>query len=235
MRNGLNRGQKVSCGSGSLLDMTQPPYGPDPYAPNPYGQQSPYGQPAPQGQPNPYGQPDPYAQPALPAAQPPMSAPPASGPPGSGPPYSPTYQLPVSGVPTSGGYDPYGQQAAYGQPAYGVPIAAGPAYDPVTGQPYSDKNKLVAGLLQLLPGIFFGLGGIGRLYAGNVALGVTQLVLSVVVGWSAFVCGIFLWAVLLGFIPWLVTGGLWLWFVIDGIMMLAGRPVDGQGRLLRPN
>ncbi|GAA2590298.1 hypothetical protein GCM10010399_20410 [Dactylosporangium fulvum] len=158
-----------------------------------------------------------------------MSAPPSSAPPGSGAPYSPTYQLPVSGVPTSGGYDPYGQ-AAYAQPAYGVPVAAGaPAYDPVTGQPYSDKNKLVAGLLQLLPSLFFLLGGIGRLYAGNIALGVTQLVLSVVVGWVAFVCGFFL------FIPFLVSGGLWLWFVIDGIMMLAGRPVDGEGRPLRPN
>jgi hypothetical protein len=29
--------------------------------------------------------------------------------------------------------------------------------------------------------------------------------------------------------------GLWVWFVVDGIIMLAGRPVDGQGRPLRPN
>lgn len=214
--------------------MTQPPYGPsNPYGQqDPYGQQpSPYGQPAPYGQPDPYAQPDPYGQPALP---PPMSSPPASGPPGSGPPYSPAYQLPVSGAPTSGGYDPYGQ-AAYAQPGYGQPAAypvagAVAAYDPVTGQPYSDKNKLVAGLLQLLPGVLFVLGGIGRLYAGNIALGVTQLVLSVVVGWGAFICGFLLFA-----IPWVFTFGLWVWFIVDGIMMLAGRPVDGQGRPLRPN
>jgi TM2 domain-containing membrane protein YozV len=162
-----------------------------------------------------------------------MSAPPASGPPGSGAPYTPAYQLPVSGAPTSGGYDPYAQagyaQPGYAQPGYAVPGAVA-AYDPLTGQPYSDKNKLAAGLLQLLPGLFFALGGIGRLYAGNVALGVTQLILSVVIGWGAFFCGFFLFL-----IPWVVTGGLWIWFIIDGIMMLAGRPVDGQGRPLRPN
>jgi TM2 domain-containing membrane protein YozV len=229
--------------------MTQPPYGsPNPYGqPDPYGQPSPYGQqpvpygqqPAPYGQqpppygqqPVPYGQPDPYAQPALP---PPMSAPPASGVPASGQPYGTAYQLPpVSGAPASGGaYDPYGQ-AAYAQPAYGQPAGypvGVPAYDPLTGQPYSDKSKLAAGLLQLLPGLIFAVGGIGRLYAGNIALGVTQLVLSFAVGWVAFFCGFFLFL-----IPWVITGGLWLWFIIDGIMMLAGRPVDGQGRPLRPN
>jgi hypothetical protein len=213
--------------------MTQPPYGtPNPYGqPDPYGQPQQYGQPAdpygqPQyGQPVPYGQSDPYAQPALP---PPMSSPPASG-----QPYNTAYQVPpVSGIPTSGGYDQYGQpvypQAAYAQPgAYPVAVAA---YDPLTGQPYSDKSKLAAGLLQLLPGLIFAVGGIGRLYAGNIALGVTQLILSFVVGWGAFICGFFLFLV-----PWVITGGLWLWFIIDGIMMLAGRPVDGQGRPLRPN
>jgi hypothetical protein len=200
--------------------MTQPPYGQqDPYQPTPYGQNQ-YGQqPA-----------DPYA---LPAGQQPMSGPPSSAPPGSSPPYSPTYQLPVSGAPTSGGYDPYGQQAAYGQqPAYGVPVlgVANAGYDPVTGQPYSDKSKLAAGLLQLLPGLFLALGGIGRLYAGNTALGITQIILSVVVGWTSFWCGWFV----LG-LTWFVLFGLWVWFVVDGIIMLAGRPVDGQGRPLRPN
>lgn len=205
--------------------MTQPPYG----APNPYGPQDPYGQPSPYGQPVPYQQSDPYGLPALPP--PPMSAPPASSPPASGQPYSQAYQVPVSSVPTSGGYDPYGQ-GAYAQPGYAQPAAfpVAVAYDPLTGQPYSDKTKLAAGLLQLLPSLFFGIGGIGRLYAGNIALGVTQLILSFVVGWVAFFCGFFLFL-----IPWVITGGLWIWFVIDGIMMLAGRPVDGQGRPLRPN
>ncbi|MGI5243976.1 hypothetical protein [Dactylosporangium sp. CA-139066] len=205
--------------------MTQPPYG----SPNPYGQQDPYGQPSPYGQPVPYQQPDPYGQPAY--GQPALPPPPMSAPPASGQPYSTAYQMPpVSGAPVSGGYDPYGQ-AAYAQAAaYPVPIAMAQAYDPLTGQPYSDKSKLVAGLLQLLPAIVFLVGGIGRLYAGNIALGVTQLILSITVGWLCVICGLFLLGV-----PFIIAGGLWLWFVIDGIMMLAGRPVDGQGRPLRPN
>lgn len=105
-----------------------------------------------------------------------------------------------------------------------MPDASG--FDPVTGQPLSDKSKLVAGLLQLLPGALLGLGGIGRLYAGNTGLGVTQIVLSVV-GWISFWCGF-----LLAF-PFLVFIGAWIWFVVDGIVLLVGRPVDGQGRLLR--
>lgn len=105
-----------------------------------------------------------------------------------------------------------------------MPGAAG--FDPVTGQPLSDKSKVVAGLLQLLPGALLGLGGIGRLYAGNTGLGVAQIILSVV-GWISFWCGFLL------FFPFLVFAGAWIWFVIDGIVMLVGRPMDGQGRLLR--
>jgi len=30
-----------------------------------------------------------------------------------------------------------------------------------------------------------------------------------------------------------VYGAAWLWFVVDGIVLLAGHPRDGQGRLLR--
>jgi TM2 domain-containing membrane protein YozV len=40
----------------------------------------------------------------------------------------------------------------------------------VTGLPYSDKQKLVAGLLQLV------LPGVGRLYAGHTGIGIAQLV-----------------------------------------------------------
>jgi TM2 domain-containing membrane protein YozV len=114
---------------------------------------------------------------------------------------------------------PYGYGQAM-QPAmpYGV--------DPLTGQVMSDKSKITAGLLQLLLGVFFSLGGVGRLYAGNVSLGVAQLV-ATVVGWVSFWCGFAL------ILPWFISFGCWAWFVIDGIMILAGRPVDGQGRPLR--
>ncbi|MEV4411363.1 hypothetical protein [Catellatospora sp. NPDC049609] len=98
--------------------------------------------------------------------------------------------------------------------------------DPLTGAPLSDKSKLVAGLLQLLPGFLLGLGGIGRLYAGHTALGVVQLA-ATVVGWACFWCGFLL------FFPFLIYGAVWMWFVIDGIVLMAGRPVDAQGRLLR--
>jgi TM2 domain-containing membrane protein YozV len=77
---------------------------------------------------------------------------------------------------------------------------------PVTGIPYSDKQKLVAGLLQILVPL-----GIGRFYIGDTNKGVAQLLVTI------FTCGI---------------GALWPF--IDGIIMLAGEPTDAQGRPLRP-
>lgn len=100
-----------------------------------------------------------------------------------------------------------------------------PPYSP-PNQEFSDKSKVIAGLLQLLPGFLFGLGGIGRLYAGHTSLGVIQLV-ATVIGWISFGCGFLL------FFPYFFFGLIWLWFVIDGILLIAGNPVDGQGRPLR--
>ena len=87
------------------------------------------------------------------------------------------------------GYDP---QAPYGR-------------DPVSGFPYSDRSKVVAGLLQLLLPI-----GIGRMYAGQAGIGVAQLLLTLFFG--------------IGMV----------WAFIDGIVILAGRPTDRHGRPLRP-
>ncbi len=92
-------------------------------------------------------------------------------------------------------------------PARPAPYPPGPAapygYDPVSGRPYSDRSKVVAGLLQLfLP------FGVGRFYSGHIGLGVAQLVLSV------FGFGV-------------------IWAFIDGIVILAGRPTDPYGRPLR--
>jgi TM2 domain-containing membrane protein YozV len=161
-------------------------------------------------------------------------------PPGSGyPPQPPPY--PVSGAgqygyPTPGTPVPYGYPVS-GPPlptssvpaGYTVPAPMSPnyGYDPVTGVPYSDKSKVTAGLLQLLLALFAGVGGVGRLYAGNTALGATQLACSAL-AWASFCCGF-------AFIfPFFISFGLWIWFDIDGIVMLAGRPVDGSGRPLRP-
>src|SRR5688572_11237389 len=68
--------------------------------------------------------------------------------------------------------DPYGAQAPYGVAPYSAqPYSGQPYLTPAGWQPASDKSKVVAGLLQLLPGFLFTLGGIGRLYAGQNALG----------------------------------------------------------------
>lgn len=92
-----------------------------------------------------------------------------------------------------------------GQP--GPQYPGQPQYDPVTGQPYSDKSKLVAGLLQILLGGF----GVGRFYTGHTQTAVLQIVVTV------FTCGI---------------GS--IWGLIDGIMILVNGGTDAQGRPLRP-
>jgi TM2 domain-containing membrane protein YozV len=71
---------------------------------------------------------------------------------------------------------------------------------------YSDKSKVVAGIL----GIFLGGFGVGRFYIGDTKTGVLQLVVSIVT------CGL---------------GG--IWGFIDGILILVKGGVDGQGRPLR--
>jgi TM2 domain-containing membrane protein YozV len=128
--------------------------------------------------------------------------------------------LPVPYPPPAAAYD----QPGYYQPGYGQPGQAMAGVDPVTGQPFSDKSKIVAGLLQLGLG-FFTLGGVGRLYAGNTTVGVIQIVASLI-AWICFICGFFV------FVTWPIWFVVWLWSVIDAIVILAGRPVDGQGRPL---
>ena len=88
---------------------------------------------------------------------------------------------------------------------YGVNTAAPYGVHPISGVPYSDKQKLVAGLLQILIPL-----GIGRFYIGNTGLGIAQLLVTI------FTCGI---------------GALWPF--IDGIVILAGDPKDEAGRPLR--
>ncbi|MFF7545958.1 TM2 domain-containing protein [Streptomyces canus] len=75
-------------------------------------------------------------------------------------------------------------------------------YDPY-GRPYSDKSKVIAGILQLTLGGF----GVGRFYLGNVGMGLAQL----------FTCG-----------------GLGIWSLVDGILLLTGNDhTDEHGRILR--
>ena len=134
------------------------------------------------------------------------------------PPPQGSYPPPNSDFGQPGGqYPPPG---GYGQPApqYPPPGAyPGAYYDPtapygrhpVTGEPFSEKSKLVAGLLQLLG--LFGLVGVGRMYMGYVGLGVAQLIVGLVT------CGI----------------GAVIWGIIDAILILTDRVRDPQGRPLR--
>lgn len=114
----------------------------------------------------------------------------------------PGYEQPAYQQPQ---YDQGYQQAGYPQP--GVPGAQpGAPYGihPGTGLPYSDKSKLVAGLLNIF------VAGVGRMYIGQVGLGVAQLLVTI------FTCGI---------------GALWP--LIDGIIILTSDSKDAQGRILR--
>lgn len=134
----------------------------------------------------------------------------------------PTSNYPGSGQPPFHQPNPQqpNPQPTYGWWAYG-PMPPTPGYAPGMAY-YSNKTKAAAGLLQLLPGFFLSIGGIGRCYTGHAAAGVIHIVLSVL-GWM-------LSPIYIG-IPLVI--GCWLWAVIDGIVLLAGRPTDAQKRLLR--
>ena len=104
--------------------------------------------------------------------------------------------LPPPEPPYPHGPPPYPYGAVPGAP-YGV--------HPGTGVPYSDKSKLVAGLLQVLLPL-----GIGRMYVGQTTIGVAQLVVTVVT------CGV---------------GAIWPF--VDGILILVTDSRDAEGRILR--
>lgn len=107
------------------------------------------------------------------------------------------------------GSPPQGYPQQHAQPSGPNPNAPY-GIDAKTGLPYSDKQKVLVGVLQLLP-LIVGIGGIGRLISGHTGIGVAQLLLS-------FVC----------------LGG--IWSIIDGIIILVSDDAtDGQGRPLRPN
>lgn len=107
---------------------------------------------------------------------------------------------------------PYG----HGYPAYDPSAPYG--RDPFTGEPLSDKQKIVAGLLQ----IFLGTLGVGRFYTGHTSIALTQLLLTVV-GWiTAFL--------LVGFV---LIFGVAIWAFVDGILLLASGGTDSRGLKLR--
>ena len=94
--------------------------------------------------------------------------------------------------PLSGPYGPppnYGPPPGYGQapPGYPQPAPGAPfGIDPRSGIPFSDKQKLTAGLL----GIFLGHFGVGRFYLGHTGIGIAQLLTCGGCGIWALVDGI---------------------------------------------
>lgn len=128
---------------------------------------------------------------------------------------------PGYGYPQQPGQNPYsapgpGQpppgQAAYGYPQqgsmpggpgqYGADPNAPYGYDPY-GRPYSNKSKIVAGVLQL----FLGGLGIGRFYTGHIGMGIAQLL----------TCG--------GLGVWSLIDGI--------IFLVSDQRTDSDGRILR--
>lgn len=123
---------------------------------------------------------------------------------------------PAPGYPTPPGYPiAPGYPIGYGDPS--APFGR----DPISGEPFSDKSKTTAGLLQILLG-FVSLPGIGRLYIGSIGIGLTQLL----VFWLGLIMTIFA----VGFV---IFPAIWIWAFIDGIMMLSGSVRDPLGRPLR--
>jgi TM2 domain-containing membrane protein YozV len=118
--------------------------------------------------------------------------PPYYPPPGEYPP--PYYPPPPGQYPPPGAY--FDPAAPYGR-------------HPLTGEPLSEKSKVVAGLLQLLG--LVGIVGIGRIYLGYTGLGVAQLVIGLLT------CGI----------------GAVIWGIVDAVLILTDKVRDPAGRPLR--
>ncbi len=100
---------------------------------------------------------------------------------------------------------------------YPYPAAPGVYYDPmapygrhpVTGEPYSDKSKVIAGLLQLLG--LVGFLGFGRIYVGQTGYGVAQLIIGILT------CGVVAF----------------IWGIVDVVLIFSGSVRDNAGRPLR--
>lgn len=111
-------------------------------------------------------------------------------------------------------YPPPPQQPGYPPPlghyppAYGDPSAPYGRH-PITGEPFSEKSKVVAGLLQLLG--LVGLVGIGRIYLGQTGFGIAQLVVGLIT------CGV----------------GAVIWGIVDAVLILTDKVRDPEGRPLR--
>ncbi len=119
-------------------------------------------------------------------------------------------QPPYTPPPFPPQYTPYPPPSPYLDPS--APYGR----DPISGQPLSDKSKVAAGLLQLIG--LFGILGIGRLYLGQIGLGLAQLLGGIF--FTSITCGI---GVLLPII----------WGIVDAVLIFSGHVHDQYGRPLR--
>ena len=129
------------------------------------------------------------------------------GPPPGGSGYGPPpdgggYGGPPGGGPPGGGWGPP-PGGGFGPPP-GAMVHAPFGVHPISGLPYSEKSKVVAGMLQLF------VPCVGRFYTGHTTIALLQL------GAMIITCG---------------AGALWP--MIDGILMLMGKVPDSDGRPLR--
>lgn len=108
-----------------------------------------------------------------------------------------------------GSWQSPGYPPPYPPPGFHVDPTAPHGRHPVTGEPLSDKSKVVAGLLQLIG--LVGIVGIGRIYLGQTGLGVAQLIVGLVT------CGL----------------GAVIWGIVDAVLILTDQVRDPQGRPLR--
>jgi TM2 domain-containing membrane protein YozV len=130
------------------------------------------------------------------------------------PPYFPPPYYPPPGQYGQPGQFP--PPLSYPPPGFYPNPAAPYGRHPVTGEPLSDKSKVVAGLLQLLG--LVGVLGIGRIYLGYTSLGMTQLIGGLIFG--LITCGI-------GFIVPVI------WGIVDAVLILTDKVRDPMGRPLR--
>ena len=122
---------------------------------------------------------------------------------------------PPAGPP--GSWQPHQQPPGFPPPYPGYPDMWAPfGRHPVTGQPYSDKSKVTAALLQLLG--LFGFLGFGRMYLGHTGLGLIQLLIGVLATVTTYGIGI---------------GVPIIWSITEVILIFSGRVHDKHGRTLR--
>lgn len=110
----------------------------------------------------------------------------------------------------------YVEQAAPVSQSATTPVQAAPQTPSAAVTP---KSKLAAGLF----GIFLGGFGVHRFYLGYVGIGAAQLIITII-GWLTWCFG--------GFV---LVFAVWLWGLIEGILILSGAlTTDAEGQPLQP-